>query len=102
MNMTMRINNFDNYPNFDWDLVRNFYFVAKLGVGEAAEKLGMTPSKLMKKIDILENKLGFPLLIRDIPIMPVDLTLTQKGEKLMDFLVIIFRELLCRRMSEIF
>lgn len=99
MNMTMRINNFDNYPNFDWDLSRNFYFVSKLGFDDASKKLGMSQSYLMDKIKILENKLGFDLILRDMPIMPMDYILTPKGEVLSNFLEVVFQDLLFRYSS---
>src|SRR5262245_29927468 len=87
--MTMKLKNFDNYKNFDWDLTKTFFFVAKLGSFTAASKvLGVLQSTLTRQVQALEKQIGFPLLVRR---MTVGVTPTRKGEELLVILEKTFR-----------
>ena len=87
--MTTKLKNFDNYRNFDWDLTKTFYFIAKLGsFVEASRVLGVIQPTLTRQVQSLEKQLGFPLLVRH---MAKGVTLTRKGEELVPILEDIFQ-----------
>jgi DNA-binding transcriptional LysR family regulator len=89
--MTTKLKNFDNYRNFDWDLTKTFYFIAKLGsFVEASRVLGVIQPTLTRQVQSLEKQLGFPLLVRH---MAKGVTLTRKGAELMDRLEDVFQSM---------
>ena len=89
--MTTKLKNFENYRNFDWDLTKSFYFIAKSGSFiEASRVLGVIQPTLTRQVQALEKQLGFPLLVRH---MAKGVTLTRKGEELMNRLEDIFQSL---------
>jgi DNA-binding transcriptional LysR family regulator len=89
--MTTKLKNFDNYRNFDWDLTKTFYFIAKLGsFVEASRVLGVIQPTLTRQIQALEKQLGFPLLVRH---MAKGVTLTRKGAELIDRLEDVFQSM---------
>jgi len=76
--------NFDGYKNFDWDLLKSFYFIAKSGSFlEASRLLGVIQPTFTRQMQALEEQLGFPLLIRHAS---KGVTLTRKGEELLGFM----------------
>ena len=82
--MTTKLKHLDNFRNFDWDLAKPFYFIAKLGSFiEASRVLGVIQPTLTRQIQVLERQLGFPLLIRH---MTRGVTMTRKGEEFMGIL----------------
>jgi len=63
----------------DWDHLRTFESVARLGSLTAASKaLGVSQSTVSRQLKQLEARAGSPLLLRDTPI-----TLTVRGEELL-------------------
>lgn len=62
----------------DWDHLRTFEAVARLGsLTAAAKALGVSQSTVSRQLKQLETRAGSPLLLRDTPI-----TLTPRGEEL--------------------
>ena len=59
----------------DWDHLRTFEAVARLGgLTAAAKALGVSQSTVSRQLKQLESRAGSPLLLRDVPI-----TLTERG-----------------------
>lgn len=62
----------------DWDHLRTFEAVARLGsLTAAANALGVSQSTVSRQLKQLETRAGSPLLLRDTPV-----TLTPRGEEL--------------------
>jgi DNA-binding transcriptional LysR family regulator len=86
--MTTTLKNMDNFKNFDWNLAKPFYFIAKLGsFNEASRVTGVIQPTLSRQMQTLEQQLGFPLLVRH---MTKGVTLTRKGEEFLNLLEQIF------------
>jgi DNA-binding transcriptional LysR family regulator len=86
--MTTTLKHLDNYRNFDWDLAKPFYFIAKLGsFSKASQVLGVIQPTLTRQMQILERQLGFPLLARH---MAKGISITRKGEEFLEILERIF------------
>ena len=63
--MTTTLKHLDNFKNFDWDLAKPFYFIAKLGSFiETSRVTGVIQPTLTRQMQALERQLGFPLLVR--------------------------------------
>lgn len=63
----------------DWDHLRTFESVARLGsLTAAARALGVSQSTVSRQLKLLEERAGSPLLIRDTPVV-----LTPRGEQLL-------------------
>lgn len=63
----------------DWDLLRTFEAVARLGsLTAAARALGVSQSTVSRQLSKLEAQAGSPLLLREAPVRP-----TQRGEVLL-------------------
>jgi DNA-binding transcriptional LysR family regulator len=89
--MTTKLKNLDNFRNFDWDLAKPFYYIAKLGSFiEASRVLGVIQPTLTRQIQAIERQLGFPLLVRH---MTKGVSLTRKGEEFLSLLERVFVEM---------
>jgi len=70
----------DDSPNASWEDLRAFLLCARYSsFRNAAEALGMTGTTLMRKIDRLEDQLGFKLFLRD----QSGLSLSEEGRGLL-------------------
>jgi len=70
----------EDAPNASWEDLRAFLFCTRhQSFRNAAEVLGMTGTTLMRKIDRLEEELGFKLFIRD----QSGLSLSDEGQALL-------------------
>jgi DNA-binding transcriptional LysR family regulator len=68
------------FLNLDWEKLKAFYYVAKVGnISHAAAFFNTTQSTCSRSITALEKHLGYPLLIRQRN----GVTLTRKGEELL-------------------
>lgn len=86
--MTTKLKHLDNFKNFDWDLAKPFYFIAKLeSFNEASRVLGIFQPTLTRQMQALERQLGFPLLVRH---MTKGVTLTRKGKEFLTLMERIF------------
>ena len=86
--MITKFNHLDSFTNFDWDLGKIFYYIAKChSFSEASKILGVIQPTLTRQMQALERQLGFPLLIRR---MSKGITLTRKGEDFLNLLEQIF------------
>ena len=64
----------------EWDLLRTFESVARLGsLTAAARALGVSQSTVSRQINKLEEVAGSPLLLRETPVQP-----TEKGAALLE------------------
>ena len=89
--MTTTLKHLDNFKNFDWDLAKPFYFIAKLGSFiETSRVTGVIQPTLTRQMQALERQLGFPLLVRH---MTKGITLTRKGEEFMRILERMFMDM---------
>jgi DNA-binding transcriptional LysR family regulator len=89
--MTTKLKHLDNFRNFDWDLAKPFYYIAKLGSFiEASRVLGVIQPTLTRQIQAIERQLGFPLLVRH---MTKGVSLTRKGEEFLSLLERVFVEM---------
>jgi DNA-binding transcriptional LysR family regulator len=86
--MTTKLKHLDNFRNFDWDLSKIFYFIAKCGSFiEASRVLGVIQPTLTRQMQALEKQLGFPLLVRH---MTKGISLTRKGAEFLEILEQVF------------
>lgn len=59
--------------SFEWDLLRTFEAVVRLGsLTAAARSLGVSQSTVSRQLARLEQRAGSPLLLRDTPVSPTD------------------------------
>lgn len=80
--ITLKLENSARFRHFDWDKVKTFYYVAKLGsITNTAEFLHMSQPALSRQIMGMEKILGCPLFTRQSR----GLKLTRKGEELFSY-----------------
>lgn len=79
-----------NFRDFDWNKAKLFYHIAKCGSFMKAGRLaGTDQAALTRQIQALEKQIGAPLLVRK----PGGVTLTRKGEELLDKVAPFFLEM---------
>lgn len=68
-----------NFRALDWDKLKYFYYVAKMGnISHAAQLLNTNQSSFSRQVSALENQIGYPLFSRNRN----GVTLTHKGREL--------------------
>jgi len=81
--MKTNLNKSSSFRNFNWDRAKTFYYVAQLETfTKASEFLNLSQPALSRQIASLERSLGKPLFIRGSR----GLTLTRKGEELLEII----------------
>lgn len=75
------------FRGLDWDKLKHFYYVAKVGnISHAAQLFNTTQSSFSRYISALEKYLGYPLFFRDRD----GVTLTHRGRELYQIVERIF------------